>query len=66
MWRASSYTVYRGGIEIEIDTHPDHRRRGLARACGAALMLECLKRGLYSWDAQNPVRGPGKEPGLPV
>lgn len=52
---ASSYTVYRGGIEIEIDTHPDHRRRGLARACGAALMLECLKRGLYpSWDAQNP------------
>ncbi|WP_418666021.1 GNAT family N-acetyltransferase [Allofournierella sp.] len=51
---ASSYTVYRGGIEIEIDTHPDHRRKGLARACGAALMLECLKCGLYpSWDAQN-------------
>ena len=61
---ASSYTVYRGGIEIEIDTHPDHRRRGLARACGAALMLECLKRGLYpSWDAQNPPPRPWQRAG---
>ena len=51
---ASSYSSYRGGIEIEIDTHPAHRRRGLARACGAALILECLHRGLYpSWDAHN-------------
>lgn len=52
---ASSYTVYRGGIEIEIDTKPAFRRRGLARACGARLILDCLDRGLYpSWDAQNP------------
>jgi GNAT superfamily N-acetyltransferase len=52
---ASSYTVYRGGIEIEIDTRKDCRRQGLALACGAKLILECLKRGLYpSWDAQNP------------
>ena len=51
---ASSYSSYRGGIEIEIDTRPDYRRRGLARICGAGLILECLKRGLYpSWDAQN-------------
>lgn len=51
---ASSYSTYRGGIEIEIDTREDHRRRGLAYACGAKLILECLKRGLYpSWDAQN-------------
>ena len=51
---ASSYSSYRGGIEIEIDTHPAHRRRGLARICGAALMLECLRRGRYpSWDAHN-------------
>ena len=42
------------GIEIEIDTREDHRRKGLAYACGAKLILECLKRGLYpSWDAQN-------------
>ncbi len=52
---ASSYTVYKGGIEIEIDTRADYRRRGAALACGAKLILECLKRGLYpSWDAQNP------------
>ena len=52
---ASSYSSYRGGIEIQIDTQMEHRRKGLARACGAALILECLKRGLYpSWDAQNP------------
>lgn len=51
---ASSYTSYEGGIEIEIDTRKDHRRRGLAFACGARLILECLDRGLYpSWDAQN-------------
>lgn len=51
---ASSYTSYRGGIEIEIDTREDHRRKGLAYACGARLILECLERGWYpSWDAQN-------------
>lgn len=51
---ASSYTYYRGGIEVEIDTRPDHRRRGLARACGARLILDCLARGLVpSWDAHN-------------
>ncbi len=51
---ASSYVVFRGGIEIEIDTRMDWRRRGLATACGAALMLRCFKRGLYpSWDAAN-------------
>lgn len=53
---ASSYTVYREGIEIEIDTREDHRRRGLASACAARLILECLDCGLYpSWDAANSV-----------
>ena len=51
---AASYTVYDGGIEIEIDTRPDLRRRGLALACGARLILDCLDRGLYpSWDAHD-------------
>ena len=51
---ASSYSSYPGGIEIEIDTRKDQRRQGLARACGARLMLECLERGLFpSWDAAN-------------
>ncbi len=49
---ASSYTIYHGGIEIEIDTKPDYRERGLATVCGARLILEALDRGLYpSWDA---------------
>ena len=52
---ASSYARYREGIEIEIDTKEEFRRNGLAYACGAKLILECLDRGLYpSWDAQNP------------
>ncbi len=51
---ASSYSRYKEGIEIEIDTRADHRRKGLAYACGAKLILECLERDLYpSWDAQN-------------
>lgn len=51
---ASSYTVYDGGIEIEIGVRRDFRRRGLAQACGAQLILNCLMRGLYpSWDAAH-------------
>lgn len=51
---ASSYTVYKEGIEIEIDTRKDYRRKGLALACGAKLILTCLEKGLYpSWDAHN-------------
>lgn len=51
---ASSYASYQGGIEIEIDTRRDCRRRGFAAICGAKLILDCLKRGWYpSWDAQN-------------
>lgn len=51
---ASSYSRYRDGIEIEIDTKKEYRRKGLAYVCGAKLILECSKRNLYpSWDAQN-------------
>ena len=51
---ASSYSYYNGGIEIEIDTHIDYRRRKLALIVGARLILACLERGLYpSWDAAN-------------
>lgn len=51
---ASSYSRYKDGIEIEIDTKEEYRRKGLAYVCGAKLILECLKRNLYpSWDAQN-------------
>ena len=51
---ASSYTIHDGGVEIEIDTRPDQRRKGLALSCGARLILDCLDRGLVpSWDAHN-------------
>ena len=51
---ASSYTVYNKGIEIEIDTKEEYRRKGLALVCASKLILECLDRELYpSWDAAN-------------
>lgn len=51
---ASSYTFYKEGIEIEIDTKEGYRRKGLALVCASKLILECLERGLYpSWDAAN-------------
>ncbi len=51
---ASSYTRYNEGIEIEIDTKTEFRRKGLAYAAAAKLILECIDRNLYpSWDAQN-------------
>jgi len=52
---ASSYTCYSKGIEIQVETRSDWQRKGIASACCAALILTCLKRGLYpSWDAANP------------
>ena len=51
---ASSYTSYKGGIEIEVDTVQEERRKGLATIVCSALILKCLEEGLYpSWDAQN-------------
>lgn len=51
---ASSYAACGDCIEIEIDTEKSHRRKGLAAACGARLIYECLERGIYpSWDAHN-------------
>ena len=52
----SSFAIGGGTLEIEIDTHPDFRRRGLARILGAAMILWCLENGLEPcWDAVNPM-----------
>lgn len=52
---ASSFSRYREGIEIEVDTVESERRKHLATAACASLILRCLEEGLYpSWDAQNP------------
>ena len=51
---ASSYSGFQKGIEIQIDTREEDRRKGLAFACGAKLILACLDRGWTpSWDAHN-------------
>lgn len=53
---ASSYTRYLEGIEIEVDTLHDERRKNLATIVCASLILQCLEEGLYpSWDAQNTI-----------
>ena len=51
---AAAYSYYYGGIEVQIDTDLPFREIGLAKCCGARLIVECLKRGIYpSWDAQT-------------
>ena len=51
---ASCYSAYSGGVEVEIATHPDCRRKGLATIAGAAFIRECVRRGLRPhWDAAN-------------
>lgn len=51
---ASSYSIYQNGIEIEVDTNENYRRKGLALAVCARLILTCLDKGLSpSWDAAN-------------
>ena len=51
---ASSFTRYKEGIEIEVDTVEEERRKNLAVIVCSALILRCLDEGLYpSWDAQN-------------
>ncbi|MBG0768087.1 MAG: GNAT family N-acetyltransferase [Spirochaetaceae bacterium] len=51
---ASTYCRYHNGIEVEVDTKMPYRRKGLALACSAKLILSCLERDLFpSWDAHT-------------
>jgi GNAT superfamily N-acetyltransferase len=51
---ATSFSIYDQGIEIEVASYPDHRRKGLATITSSALILDCLNRGKYpSWDGAN-------------
>lgn len=48
------YAVYRTGVEIQIDTHADFRRRGVATELAKRMLLECRSRSLEChWDAMN-------------
>lgn len=51
---ASTFAVSSCGIEIQINTLPGERRKGLASAVAAALILNAVDRGLEPhWDAAN-------------
>lgn len=53
---AGTFAPIPNGIEIEIDTHPEYQRRGLAKVAGAKLILTCLRDGLIpSWDAHTEI-----------
>ena len=52
--RKVTFDTKDSGIEVQVDTRAQFRRQGLASACAAALILACLRRGLYpNWDAHN-------------
>lgn len=51
---ATSFSVYDEGIEIEVASHPDHRKKGLATIVSSALIVDCIDKGKYpSWDGAN-------------
>lgn len=51
---ASSYSIFNQGIEIEVDTLEDHRKKGLATVVSAALIIACMDLCIYpNWDAAN-------------
>lgn len=50
----STMTVYDGGTEVQLATHPEFRQKGLAMACAATFLLECQQQGIRAcWDAAN-------------
>lgn len=50
----SSFCRHADGYEIQVDTHPDQRGKGLATCVSAAFILEVLSRGMTPyWDAAN-------------
>lgn len=50
----ASFCRHTDGFEIQVDTHPGYRGRGLATCVSAAFMLDVLNMGLIPyWDAAN-------------
>ena len=51
---ASSNIFYKDGIEVNIKVKENYRRKGIASAMAANLILDCLKENKkISWDAAN-------------
>ena len=48
----SPFNYCDGIMEVQIDTKEQHRLKGLATACSASLILECMDKGIFpNWDA---------------
>lgn len=53
---ASSFSILRDGVEVEVDTNTEYRKNGYGTLAGAALVLYCLENNLKPhWDAMNPI-----------
>ena len=51
---ASSHLTFQGEVELDVTTDAEHRGRGLADHCVAAMLNDCAARGLtVHWDAKN-------------
>ena len=52
----ASMSVYDGGVEIQVATKEEFRRKGLALPTSARFILECIDRGIRPcWDAANSI-----------
>ncbi|WP_165778766.1 GNAT family N-acetyltransferase [Leptospira perolatii] len=48
----ASYLVYKNGVEVQVDTHPQYRGQGLAKALGIRMFQWGLEQGKFvHWDA---------------
>ncbi len=53
---ASSFLSLDGEIELDVSTEESHRGKGLATACIARMLQDCMERGIIvHWDAQNDI-----------
>ena len=53
---ASSFLSLEGEIEMDVSTKEAHRGKGIAKACIARMLRDCMDRGItVHWDAQNEV-----------
>ena len=51
---ASSFLSLDGEVELDVSTAEGYRGQGLATACAAAMLRDCMARGIIvHWDAQN-------------
>ena len=53
---ASSFLSLDGEAELDVFTKEEHRKKGLAGACAAGMLRDCMERNItVHWDAQNEI-----------